>query len=204
MTTGYEDFRQTSGTVGGPVSGVPFWGDNGDAWDTIFFGGTEAPGLARVMGAVKSRVDHKSLPGTNGMRTTHIGYEAAEVDVELRIWMPEHLSDWTNLVRTLRPRKGAPKAITVSHPSLTMYDVRSVTVMELSLPERDDGGDFYKIKMKLREYVPTGNQKAKVETTKFDLTTIPHAINVGTGAAAAPTPSQANASDPFPDITGGA
>lgn len=201
MTTGYEDFRtaQQLDDSTRSQSAIPFWGDDPDAWDTIFFAGEAAPGLAKVTGEVKNRVDKKMLPGTNGAKMTHIGYEPAEVDVELRLWMPEQLKAFADLVKQLRPRRNSPPPVTVNHPALALYEIRSAQMLSIGLPEYDDHADCYRVKMKLREYVTSGNQKSKVKTANYDLTTIPHAINVGTGAAQQAKPSEANAAAVFPE-----
>lgn len=153
-------------TTSASAQGLPFWGDNPDAWDTALIAGRTIPGRVAVTAKVKNRVDRKSVPGSHGAKYTHIGYAPAEVTLDIEVWTPEHLSRLNDLVRLIRPRKGTPEPVVINHPSLSMLDVSAVLVIEVGNLQRKGDSGVMHMTITAMEYVPAGNDKAKVGTAK--------------------------------------
>lgn len=148
------------------AQGLPFWGDNPDAWDTALIAGQLVPGRTTVTAKAKNRVDRKTIPGAHGAKYTHVGYAPAEVSLDVEVWTPEHLTRLRDIVRLIRPRKTAPQPVVISHPSLSMMEISAVLVLEVgNLQKKGDSGVMH-MTITAMEYVPKGNEKAKVETAK--------------------------------------
>lgn len=165
----YEDFRGSLPATGlaGQSLSVPHWGDAPDAWDVPTLAGKALPGICTVKGTVGSRVDRKTIPGTNGQTFTHIGYEPADVEITCRVWMPAHLDTLKDIVALVRPKRAAPQPVDVHHPALALMSIGHALVLKISLPERDESNDTYVIRFTLREFTPTGQgKKGNVGTAK--------------------------------------
>lgn len=163
MTTGpFEDLTKvvrSRDNFRSAESAIPFWGDVPEAWDTLVIAGIVMPGLVRVRGNVGQRWDQRTTPGKNGIRLTTLGYDAAPISITLRMWMPDHLRDFEQLVRRIRPRfrgfrgKFLPEdAITLEHPAVALYDITAVVVTKLGFPEPQDK-DIYDVNIECIEYI---------------------------------------------------
>lgn len=148
-------------------SGVPFWGDAPESWDTVSIAGWSLPGLCRVGGKVKRRVDSKKAAGVNGKRITYVSDDVAEFSVTVRMWTADHLKTYEKLLKFLRSlvlsssegasmktgaaerlidqrKKALPDSskfplvpVEIRHPALDLLRIKAAHVMEYGLPEPD-------------------------------------------------------------------
>lgn len=106
------------------------------AWDTVVLGGRTLPGLCSVKGKKAGRIDKKQTPGKTGVVITHLGYEPAQVDIEMRIWTPRHWADWMGMIADFQPKakRGPPAAFSVVYPSLNVYGIVQLYIVAIGLP----------------------------------------------------------------------
>lgn len=138
------------------LEAMPFWGDSPRSWDVVVINGLRMPGLVKVTGRIAMRKDRKVVPGTNGVRSTHLGYEPAEITFKLRMWTPDHweaFETWLAPAVRPRPNTGAPKAYDIAHPALAVYGIKSVEFIDASLPYQSaDAPDVYEVDIKALEW----------------------------------------------------
>ncbi len=103
--------QPAQGIVAFPASEDPTmpWPDELSLWETIYFNGQRAPGLCRVRGGRRRRLDSKTAFGSSGSAVTSGGYEPAEFQITLRLWSAVHFSRWCALVNVLFPRATLPQ-----------------------------------------------------------------------------------------------
>lgn len=195
-------FRLTSSisTVAGEI---PFWGDAPLAWDTVVIGRTLLPGIARITGAVKRRVDRKKAVGKHGHTVTYLGDDAAEFSIALMLWTSDHLQKFHDLVtflKSLKPEKAAginadqkisARVANVYHPALSIYGITLAHVLEYGMPEPDGDDGKYRVVLKCLEYIPVRDSGVSTpKTTTGDVGTLKKAGILN------PKPSANNAPDP--------
>lgn len=167
----YEDYTGNSKTGGqSVVTGIPFWGDSPDSWNTVVMAGRRLPGIARVGGAAFDiRVDRKAIPGEHGEHMTTLGREPCDPEIEVQLWTPGHLKDFLAIVALFMPKSqtALPPPVDVVHPALAMFKVRSVRIMKCSFPEEKDKGVFV-VKMRCREFI-RGSSSTKPKTDKASI-----------------------------------
>lgn len=180
------------------VQSVPWWGDDPDSWEAVWFDGERLPGLSFITGQVGIRVSRRKVAGKHGESRVQFGYEAAKLQVNLVIWTQEHLDAWNKQLQTLRPRagRGQPGVVSISHPATTQMGINFVEVIHVGLLKLEEPGmDIFSTQIDVLEHIPrpTAN-KAKVRTT--DITTIPTALPTGSTAKTPPTPTSSSAVKP--------
>jgi len=165
------------------ATGVPFWGDQPESWDTVRIDGITIPGVVRLEGSVGQRWETREVPGQNGAKITRLGYEAAKVSIRILMATEEHLRAFEKLVPLIRPKASDKKetivtgslktgktsrerrpedAFNVEHPALALYGMKTFICERAGLPEqKGDSSGMYEVKLELLEYV---NQE-KVGTT---------------------------------------
>lgn len=109
-------------------------------WEVIYMADRRVPGLVQVKFKRAHRVDKKAAGGADNQTITSLGYNGAEVNIELRLWTPQQLVDYQNFtIPSIQPAPGKanarPKSVKVAYPSLAMYGVRSLFVTEIAGPE---------------------------------------------------------------------
>lgn len=174
------------------AEGVPFWGDEPDAWDTAWVGGHRLPGLCRVEGSAKRRVDQKRKSGHNGVSVTYTGDDAAKFTIHVTLWTAEQLSQMADILKSLRssandapgvkPSKSKfPKGVLdVRHPALALLGITAAHLVEYDAPKQDGGPASGKYVMGLRF--------------------LEHTRSPGSGKASTPVPTiqgRSGALDPF-------
>lgn len=160
-----------------PLSGTElvFWGEDPAAWHTCTISGVKIPGLSRIDGkGFDNRVDRQKIPGKNGQRLVHVGYDPADFVISTRIWTKAQLQSWFSVVGAVRPaKKGTPPTpVTISHPALTLWGVTSCLVLSGGFPKpnADDGAPvFYTIDLKCIEFVPPSSSGGTTSTAKYDV-----------------------------------
>lgn len=163
----FEDFTGSKQSSGGvvDVSGIPFWGDAPDAWNTVIMAGRRLPGIARVGGAAFDiRVDRRTIPGEHGEKQTTLGREPCDPEIEVRLWTAAQLRDFVAIVKLFLPKSqtALPPPVDVVHPALAMFKVRAVRVMKCSFPEEQEK-DVFVVKMRCREFI-RGSKGTKPKT----------------------------------------
>lgn len=136
------------------------WPDRAPSkWDTVVLGGVALPGVCTVSVKLANELDVKKPKGGAGASVTSQGPEASTVDITLTFHDPEHLSEWEDAVKVLRPKKDVVTAKKIVHPKAKLYGIDAVHVQTI---EDDDNnrGDTYKVKLHCVEFVgvPKGAQ----------------------------------------------
>lgn len=164
-----------------PVSGVELssWIEDPAAWSTCTIGGVKIPGLSIVDGkGFDNRVDRQKIPGSNGQRLVHVGYDPADFTIRTRVWTKEQLNSYLAVVTVVRPKKKGtpPTPVSVDHPTLTLWGVTSCLVLSGSMPKanQDESPQWYTIELRCIEFVPAGS--GTTATASYDV------ANLGPGA----------------------
>ena len=130
--------------------------ENPALWDYIVIGSTTLPpagvnGVVRVSGTAKIKDDKKSPAGATGGRTTTVGLDLSEIEIEL-IW-PDAEGQY-DLVRAALDEiwPPPPKAQGIAHGGTDMFGTRDVQVRSITLPEWSDGKGS--VKIGIREWKP--------------------------------------------------
>ena len=156
-------FTASDGTLWSPgVEGATY---ASNPWDYIYLGipSTQpfTPGLCRVHLRRERAMDKKKPVGSDGARITFHGVDAAEFDIEIRIWTPEQLKALANLWVTLFPPayKGPPPNYDVQHPMFSVHGVKAAQFVAGEGPEigPDRTGMF---RIRAVEYLKPSTKKA--------------------------------------------
>jgi hypothetical protein len=127
--------RRQQLTVDPAPADSPWWEDSGDVWDTVRIAGITLPGVATVSGkGFEQRTDRRVIPGQKGKRMTTFGCDPADIEIELQLWEPEHLEGLKALIAVIKPRDGKAQAVSIYHPGLDLYQIRSVLVLSATVP----------------------------------------------------------------------
>lgn len=184
----FVDLTNIEGTSPAAAStGLPFWGDDPDAWDHVRLGGFTLPGLCEVDGDIEQKVDVKKPAGSVGGRTTVLGFELAKFKITLSIWTPQHLTDFALLMRALKPlaKAGHPKPLEIYYPSLEAVGVRSITVVKIGLLKRE-GHDMRSCQLDCMEFRYDDGKPATPKTpTSLGGNALTSEVNKKSTAAAA-------------------
>lgn len=133
------------------------------AWDRVYLGGLALPGIAVVRGSAKRRTDKKRRSGVNGARVTHLGWDASELKITVRIWTAEQLDALQPMMGNFKPKSGkAPKPVDVYHPGLALLGIHTVEVLEVTFLERV-APDQFETTITCIEFA---SKKSKVTTPK--------------------------------------
>ena len=99
-------------------------------------GGTVMPGVYRVDGGVRRRVDIKAKKNSDSGVVKDQGYEPARLTLQGQIVSKEELAELESALKRIHPRKGAPKdPLIIVHPSANLLGVRAVMVVEVKAPQ---------------------------------------------------------------------
>lgn len=92
------------------ASGVPFWCDAPDAYDTVILAGQALPGIVTPRGkAFSVRADGKRAAGQDGESLTVTGIDPADFELVVKMWTPEHLKAFAEIAKLIRPKRRAGK-----------------------------------------------------------------------------------------------
>lgn len=87
-------------------SGLPFWGESPELWDTVAIGGVEIPGLCRISGTgARVRSDKKRAAGRDGANVAMLGLDIVAFSIEVRMWREEHLTAFQDIIAMAKPKK---------------------------------------------------------------------------------------------------
>lgn len=157
---------RVSSTLSTVSASIPFWGNDPASWDTVRIGSYTLPGVARLSGAIKRRVDRKKSTGKHGSTVTYLGDEAAEFTITVTMWTSIHLESFyqiVNWLKSLKPERAAglsssqkisAKVVPVYHPALSVFSVTLAHVLEYGLPEPDGDDGKFRASLKCLQYIP--------------------------------------------------
>jgi hypothetical protein len=115
------------------------------AWERVSIAGIDLPGRCAVVSPGRARkVQRNSGPGDETETLIDTGALAADVQIIVQIWTPEHLARWEefsekmrDLVADARDDTGAKSAsapaLDIVHPGLNMAGVASLYVYQVSV-----------------------------------------------------------------------
>lgn len=177
----------------------PFW-----SWKVIYMAGRRVPGLCHVTFKRAHRVDKRAASGTDNPTVTSLGYDGAEVIIEIRLWTPQQLIDYQAItIPSVQPAPGKagarPKSVKVSYPSLSMYGVKSLFVTEIAGPEPTSTHGVWKVVLTATQTEPM-NPAGSVTQKGGGVSTAP---NVYPGQPAKPPSAPPSESNNNPTFSGG-
>lgn len=140
---------------GSPSPRVPFWDlapggvfvqfdERGITdWERVTIAGIQLPGRCTVMSPGRVRkVQRNSGPGDETEEIVDVGALAADVQIVVQIWTPEHLARWEEFSEKMRDlfaearddtgAKSAP-ALDVVHPGLNLAGISSLYVYQVAV-----------------------------------------------------------------------
>ena len=154
---------------------VAFWDqfDEGNEEDLSRFGpydllqlnGVVVPGRASVKVATKMRIDVKKATSQDGGPTIERGHEAAEIEIQILVWMRSQLEALERLMQKIWRLPGRPpvkqpggaivggKAISVFHPVCTFSGITALVIESASWTgiQLNEGGT---LQLKCLQYIP--------------------------------------------------
>ena len=165
---------------GGPQDGQ-YWTPGCDGptyanspWDYVYIGlptigSSITPGIAKVRVDKFRDVDKKKPSGSDGARITIHGVEPAKVEIDLTIWTPEQLRQWSVMWPYLFPvaYKGKPPNYSVSYPSFgsDLYAIKSLTFVKMEGPDiQPDGRGIFRLHA--WEYLAPSTKNVTTSITK--------------------------------------
>ena len=137
--------------------------DNPEAWSAVIIEGTPTPGL--LLGppkfTVARKIDEKPQAGSETFALTDKGAQCSDIEIEVRLWEPEHYSSYQTLYeRYMDPRRALNKrnVVTVVHPALHAKGIRQVYFFSADSPRTSEGVGVTVVKMIAKEF----NSKTRI------------------------------------------
>lgn len=139
-----------------PLPAVPSPYEAPGQWDTLTIAGVLFLGLVRVSGATGNAIDVKKHKGRDGGRISDSGAKAAELTLHFRIWDRETWASWDQVFAAIDPQRTVERRspVDVSHPALAQRRIGRVYVKEVSIPERQSGGEWH-AEAKVIQWLPS-------------------------------------------------
>lgn len=105
------------------------------------------------------REDNKPVDGQDGVERTFLGYEDAEVTVNIRIWNLNYLDEAKGLAGILRNKRGeTPQAMQIVHPATYRWGITEVYLYGITeSPFTSKGG--MQLELQFREFQPVTTRK---------------------------------------------
>lgn len=128
-----------------PLPAVPSPFEAPGQWDTLTIAGVLFLGLVRVSGATGNALDVKKHKGRDGGRISDSGAVAAELTLHFRFWDRETWASWDQVFAAIDPQRTVERRapVDVSHPALAQRRIGRVYVKKVSIPERQQGGEWH-------------------------------------------------------------
>lgn len=168
-----------------------FWGSGNEdsydiltessPWDEVGLGGYTLYGRCTVRGSFSRKIDLKNAPGSDGGTLTDLGYEPARIDITLQLWTADHWQTWQQVASAIRPRpgKGVGSPLDITHPALSVYGIKSVYVVGMSLPIDSGTPGVKEVTISCIEWLPPRRTSAntpkssKASPRPLDLSNVP-------------------------------
>lgn len=123
-------------------TGLSWWGDAVNDWDTLVLGGETWPGIATVTGSgVARKLDVKRKKGADVGTLKDEGYINGKLSIELRIWTQDQWRELQRLLPIIHPRRkgGDRKPLQIIHPVANLLGIENVYTEKLPIPSLDKG-----------------------------------------------------------------
>lgn len=213
-------------TVGGvsvetSESGVPYWDSIGDGLDgnegpdymtdphdVAIINGLKVPGITRVKGLPKKKIDVPKAPARDGGPPTDRGHENARLEVTFQVWTTSQWRLLQVILKKIWRPPGAPivkpagsvknapeiKAITIVHPDCSSppWSISAILIESLETPEYTPQKGAI-IRMKAVQYIAP----SKANVTRGAAGAGPPLAKEITGARSAP-PARPSTTDAVP------
>ena len=126
------------------------------AWDRMVIGDDELPGIVRITGGRRSKLDVKNSPGTDAATLTSLGREPAEIHVLLRMWTPAQLQSWQRIVKILHPGMGKGIGVPwdVDHPALHLLGIHSLILVDVGVTQPGGEPGVTETHLRFLEFAP--------------------------------------------------
>lgn len=150
---------------------IPHWEDDHEIWDTLYLAGVPFPGLAMVkVKGVGQNVDRKKGTGTDGETHTFQGSKAPDIDITVRFWTRKHWIEIQRLLPLIRPVPGkrTPTPLDAQHPTLSLWSVPGITILEFDGPDEDSEKGVKVLHIKAVEFRKPPENKKKSATSTAD------------------------------------
>lgn len=173
-------------------------------WDTASVAGLRLPGLVSVSTSKACRLVQKKTPGSHGASPAILAMEPGEIRFKMLMWMPQHLTEYEDVVnlildtigKSMTGKKQRPSArqlstaFDVKHPSLAIHRIYTAYFVDFQLPEKGPSTGTMVAGLRMQEFLPLSNNTA------------PRAIKAAkpdgnyTDLPTAPTPSSLSPQNP--------
>lgn len=130
------------------IQDLPHWHDEPEVWDTVFLGGVQMPGVAKVKVTRKRKIDKKSAKGKNKGKVTTQGTEPAEVSISLRMLSEEDKAALVTVMPLLEPVPDKETvtdkdALEIASYATNYRSISAIIIESLEGPELRDDGILY-------------------------------------------------------------
>lgn len=86
-------------------TGVPFWGDSPEVWDTASIGGETIQGVCRITGdGMRLRSDQKRAAGRDGASVAMLGLDVVSFTIDVKLWTEAHLRAFQSIIGVAKPK----------------------------------------------------------------------------------------------------
>lgn len=150
-----------------PLPAVPSPFEAPGQWDTLTIAGVLFLGLASVKGATGNALDVKKHKGRDGGRISDSGAVAAELTITFRFWDRETWASWDQVFYAIDPQRTVERRspVDVSHPAFAQRRIGRVYVKEVSIPERQQGGEW-RAEAKVIQWLPSMTDRTGRSVTR--------------------------------------
>jgi hypothetical protein len=129
----------------------------------VLFGPTgkaTIPGVARVSVNTQIREDVAEVEGEDGAQVTTLGYDPAEIKVEVQLWEASQYDKLKAILELYRPRRNhKPQPVDAVHPKLLLHGIRQVYLFKIQ-DEPYTSKEGYRLTLSLREWWSETKKKA--------------------------------------------
>jgi len=139
-----------------------------NAWDVIYLGSQQLPGIVEVSVRKLRDIDKKKAAGQNGATLTLHGFDPAEGDIKVTIWTPQQFIDLQTMLRAILipSGKSQPDPLDVTHPKFQTAGVTSVVPVGIDSIDKGSVQGTMTLTLKVVEYIARSKTKAVKTVTK--------------------------------------
>lgn len=130
-------------------------------------GQDEIRGVVQVSVRRSLKEETTEIP-KKGLEYTYLGYDYAEVSVEVRVWQEAEFAKLRRLIALFRPRgkeQKAPEVLQVIHPTLRRHDITHLYIFGFEEPPYDPI-QGWQATLQLREWRPA-YKKVKTDSVQI-------------------------------------
>jgi len=148
-----------------PESPSDPWPDQLSLWETIKLNGLRAPGICRVEGGRRRRIDERFANGSSGVTPANMGYDCGRFTITLTLWTPKQLEQLRAMLDLIQPpptAKVQPRAVRAEHPALLLWKIDTIYIEGVEFP-RHIGKQIFEVVIDAVEYLLPQNEGAAKE-----------------------------------------